>query len=76
MTSVGELRCILNKENYERKDGAMSLSKNVDLCSLPPCPKASIQHIHRVNYQMGNWRRADIPIIGVILTVMAGLFMM
>ena len=75
MTSVDELQCILIKEKCEWKDGAMSLSKNVDLCSLPPCPKASIRHIHRVNCQMGKWRRTDTPIIEVILTVMAGLLM-
>ena len=43
----------------------MNLSKNVGLCSLPPCRKALVQHIHRVNYQMGIWRRANTPIIEV-----------
>ena len=65
LTSVDEQRCILIKEKCEWKDGAMNLSKHVDLCSLPPSRKALVQHIHRVNYQMGIWRRANTPIIEV-----------
>ena len=43
----------------------MNLSKNVDLCNFSPCWKALAQHIHRVNYQMGIWKRADTLIIEV-----------
>lgn len=43
----------------------MSLRKNVYLRSLQPCWKALVQHINKVNYQMGVWRLADTLIIKV-----------
>lgn len=40
-------------------DGVMP-SKNVDMGTLPPCRKSLTQHIRRVNYQVGIWKRAHI----------------
>ena len=35
-------------------------TKNFHMASLPPCKMALLQHIRRVNYQVGIWRRAHI----------------
>ena len=45
------------------KDGTFNVKKKIELCSLPPCRKALIQHIRRANFQMAIWRRVDIPLI-------------
>lgn len=65
VTSVDELRCILIKEKCESKSGKLRDLQNIDLCSFPPCRRALIRHIHRTNYQMAIWRRANEPIIEV-----------
>ncbi len=43
-----------------------SLAKNVDMSSMPPCKRSLVQHVQRVNYQVGIWKRSyiaepDIP---------------
>ena len=63
--SIDEVRSTLIKERCHNKDGTINVKKKVELCSLPPCRKALIQHIHRANYQMAIWRRADTPIMEV-----------
>ena len=45
------------------KDGTINVKKKIELCSLPPCRKALIQHIRRANFQMAIWRRTDTPLI-------------
>ena len=35
-------------------------TKNVDMGSLPPCSESILQHIKRVNYQLGIWKRSHI----------------
>ena len=45
------------------QDGTINVKKKIELCSLPPCRKALIQHIRRANFQMAIWRRADTPLI-------------
>jgi hypothetical protein len=35
-------------------------SKNIDLCVLPPCRNCVREHLKRVNYQVGIWKRAHI----------------
>jgi len=57
---VDELRHIRIKELYARED-QLHPSKNVDLGSLPPCRRSLEQHIRRVNYQVGIWKRSHIP---------------
>ena len=63
--SIDEVRSTLIKERCHNKDGTINVKKKVELCSLPPCRKALIQHIRRANYQMAIWRRADTPIMEV-----------
>ena len=60
-----EVCSTLIKERCHNKDGTINVKKKVELCSLPPCRKALIQHIRRANYQMAIWRRADTPIMEV-----------
>ena len=36
-------------------------TRNVDMSSLPPCKRSLVQHVRRVNYQVGVWRRAHLP---------------
>ena len=48
------------KELCARED-QLHFSKNVDLRSLPPCRRSLEQHIQRVNYQVGIWKRSHIP---------------
>lgn len=42
------------------KDNSLLPSKNIDMSSMPPCKRSFIQHIERVNYQVGIWKRAHI----------------
>ena len=35
-------------------------SKNIDLGVLPPCRNCLREHLKRVNYQVGIWKRAHI----------------
>jgi len=57
---VDELRHIRIKELCAKKD-QLYPSRNVDLGSLPPCRRSLEQHIRRVNYQVGIWKRSHIP---------------
>lgn len=43
------------------KENSLLPSSNVDMGNLPPCKKALVQHIKRVNHQVGIWKRAHIP---------------
>ncbi|KAH3844340.1 hypothetical protein DPMN_086598 [Dreissena polymorpha] len=42
-------------------DDSPNASKNEDLSVLPPCKQCLLQHIRRVNYQVGIWKRSLIP---------------
>jgi len=57
---VDELRHIRIQELCAQED-QLHPSKNVDLGSLPPCRRSLEQHIRRVNYQVGIWKRSHIP---------------
>jgi hypothetical protein len=56
--SVNELR-------YMRLDakcsGKLSASTRVDIGSLPPCQSTLQEHLKRVNFQVGIWKRAHVP---------------
>ena len=41
-------------------DTSIKTSHNIDMANLPPCRKSLEQHIRRVNYQVGIWKRAHI----------------
>ncbi|KAH3837095.1 hypothetical protein DPMN_110473 [Dreissena polymorpha] len=56
--SVDKLRFLKIKEVC---DDSPNASKNVDLSVLPPCKQCLLQHIRRVNYQVGIWKRSHIP---------------
>ena len=49
--SIDEVHSTLTKEECYMKDGTI-YEKKIELCSLPPCRKALIQHIRRANFQM------------------------
>jgi hypothetical protein len=36
-------------------------SRNVDMGTIPPCMRSLVQHVKRVNHQVGVWKRALIP---------------
>ena len=55
-SSVDKLRVNKFKQKCEGK--ATDASRNIDLSLLPPCKKALEQHIKRVNYQVGIWKRS------------------
>ena len=63
--SIDGMRSTLIKERCHNRDGTINVKKKVELCSLLPHRKASIQHIRRANYQMAIWRRAETPIMVV-----------
>ena len=56
--SVDELRLFKVKEKCD--DKPTDASRNIDLAVLPPCRGCLIQHIKRVNYQVGVWKRSHI----------------
>ena len=56
LSSVDELR--VNKFKQKCDGKATDASRNIDLALLPPCKKALEQHIKRVNYQVGIWKRS------------------
>ena len=63
-SSIDEVRL----QKFKKKCATQSAdaSRNVDFALLPPCKKALVQHIKRVNYQVAIWKRAheaepDIP---------------
>jgi hypothetical protein len=63
-SSVDKLRVYKFKQKCDGK--ATDASRNIDLSLLPPCKKALVQHVKRVNYQVGIWKRShaakpDIP---------------
>ena len=57
----------VNELRYSRlvskcgKDGKLSMSKKIDLSSLPPCQSSLVEHIKRVNFQVAIWKCAHIP---------------
>ena len=61
--SIDEVHSTLIKEKCYMKYGTINVKKKIELCSLPPCRKALIQHIRRASFQMAIWRRADTPLI-------------
>ena len=58
--SVDELRYIRIQELCDKED-KLSPSENIDLATFPPCRKSLEQHIRRVNYQVGIWKKASVP---------------
>ena len=57
IVKVNDLRWDMIKSKTE---GKVSIRKNIDLAKLPPAKVCLEQHIRRVNYQVGIWKRADI----------------
>ena len=58
--TVDELRYIKMNEVCVT-DIQLSSSKNIDMSMMPPCRRSLEQHIKRVNYQVGIWKRSHIP---------------
>ena len=58
-TNIDDLRYTILKGKCD-VEGKLDPSNNVDMGSLPPCGKSLLQHIRRVNYQVGIWKRAYI----------------
>uniref|UniRef100_UPI00358E53D5 uncharacterized protein n=3 Tax=Myxine glutinosa TaxID=7769 RepID=UPI00358E53D5 len=57
---VDDLRLLRINELCAR-DEILTPSQNIDMATLPPCRRSLLQHIARVNYQVGIWKRAHIP---------------
>ena len=57
-SKVDELRHFTLKQKCG-VDAQLSASKNVDMGTIPPCRACLQQHIRRVNYQVGVWKRAN-----------------
>lgn len=58
------------------EDGKLKPSKKIDLASLPPCQSSLVEHINRVNFQVGIWKRAHIyrsRTVQILPKVTAGL---
>ncbi|KAH3750039.1 hypothetical protein DPMN_184555 [Dreissena polymorpha] len=62
--SVDKFRFLKTKEVC---DDSPNASKNVDLSVLPPCKQCLLQHIRRVNYQVGTWKRSHMPDLDIPL---------
>ena len=56
--SVNELRH--NKIQNRCEGQSSDALKNIDLASLPPCRLSLVNHIKRVNYQVGIWKRSHV----------------
>ena len=56
---------VLLSEKCGGPDGTININRNIDLSHFPPCRKALYQHIQRVNYQTGIWKRADVTLPGI-----------
>ena len=39
----------------------LSNTRNIDMSSLPPSKRSIVQHVQRVNCQVGVWRPAQLP---------------
>ena len=62
MSQVDDLRLVQINEVCAKQNRLIT-SGNVDMANLPPCKRSLIQHIRRVNLQVGIWKRAPEPII-------------
>ena len=58
--NVNELRFFLLQSKCGKDDGTLDKSSSFDLSALPPCKDTLREHLHRVNYQVGIWKRAHI----------------
>lgn len=58
ISDINEVR--LTRLNVLCTKEGRSAPGNVDMSLLPPCRKSLMQHIERVNHQVGIWKRADI----------------
>ena len=58
LTDVDEVRYLMMKERCKGDGDAITGSVHVDLSSFPPCKDSLEQHIRRVNFQVGVWKRA------------------
>ena len=45
------------------EDQSLNLKSAVDLSKLPPCFDNLLPHIHRTNYRLAMYKRADQPIV-------------
>ena len=55
--SVNQLREIRLKKICGSDVNSLQYETFVDLSNFPPCQKVPLQHIKRVNYQVGVWKR-------------------
>jgi hypothetical protein len=58
---VNELRFFLLNSKCTGKGKTLSMSNSFDLNALPPCSDSLREHLNRVNYQVGIWKRAHVP---------------
>lgn len=61
LSFVNEVRAKILKKMVG-EDDMLSKKSKVDLARLPPCQDSLIPHMHRVNYRVACYRRANQPI--------------
>ena len=60
VSKVDDLRFIRINEVCA-KESRLVPSARLDMATLSPCKRSFMQHIRRVNHQVGIWKRAHIP---------------
>ena len=58
--SVNDMRLMMMNDLCAKNEDYLTRSKKVDMSSLPPCKKSLDQHVRRVNFKVGIWKRAHI----------------
>lgn len=61
ISDIDELRYVLLMSKCGGNKGELRMKRKVDLASLPPPKKCLEEHVKRVNYQVGIWKRAHVP---------------
>lgn len=57
---VNELRHLLLQSKCGGDEGVLNVTSSFDLSALPPCRDTLREHLNRVNYQVGIWKRAHV----------------
>jgi hypothetical protein len=60
LSDVDDVRAHMLTAKCGGEHGRLDPSKHIDFSTLPPCKKSLQQHILRVNYQIGIWKRAHV----------------
>jgi hypothetical protein len=56
-----EFRLLKLKRACGGEATTLKTSSSVDFVNLPPCRRSLVQHVHRTNYTLAQWKRSHIP---------------